>query len=175
MPSARHAGYGSRAAAAIAAGLERRAGARLAAPSRRRSALVLVTPSLPSPAVRAASRRKARSGIQACPVRDVLDQIGDKWSTLIVQTLAPGPQRFGALRRAVPDISQRMLTQTLRDLQRDGLVSRTVFPTVPPSVEYRLTPLGASLLEPLRGLIAWAEANHAAITASRQAFEREAP
>ena len=75
-----------------------------------------------------------------CPIRDVLDQIGDKWSTLLLLTLADGPQRFGAIKRMVPDISQRMLTQTLRDLQRDGLINRTVFPTTPPSVEYRLTP-----------------------------------
>ena len=71
----------------------------------------------------------------------------------------------------VPDISQRMLTQTLRDLQRDGLIDRTVFPTTPPSVEYRLTKLGRSLLEPLAGLIAWADKHHPAIKAARQAFD----
>ena len=85
--------------------------------------------------------------------------------------LADGPQRFGQLRRAVPDISQRMLTQTLRDLQRDGLVARRVFPTQPPSVEYRLTPLGRSFLKPLVKLIAWSERNHGAIRAAREAFE----
>jgi len=106
-----------------------------------------------------------------CPVREVLDQIGDKWSTLLLLTLADGPQRFGAIKRMVPDISQRMLTQTLRDLQRDGLINRTVFPTTPPSVEYRLTPLGQSLLEPLAGLIGWADAHHAAIRAARQEFD----
>ena len=85
----------------------------------------------------------------ACPVRDVLDQLGDKWSTLLVITLADGPRRFSALRRAVPDISQRMLTQTLRDLERDGLITQ-VYPTKPPSVDYRLSALGRLLLEPWR-------------------------
>jgi DNA-binding HxlR family transcriptional regulator len=109
-----------------------------------------------------------------CPVRQVLDKIGDKWSVLLIITLARQPHRFGALRRAVPDISQRMLTQTLRDLQRDGLVSRHVYPTVPPSVEYRLTPLGQSLMEPLSHLIRWAETHFDAICAARSAFDRAA-
>jgi|FEC22Drversion2_1045045.scaffolds.fasta_scaffold00908_17 DNA-binding HxlR family transcriptional regulator len=104
-----------------------------------------------------------------CPVRDVLGQIGDKWSTLIIVTLAERPHRFGEVRRAIPDISQRMLTQTLRDLERDGLISRTVFPTKPPSVEYKLTALGRSLLGPLAGVIRWADRNHRAIRASRAA------
>lgn len=104
---------------------------------------------------------------EACPVRGVLDRIGDKWSVLIVLTLAGAPHRFGALRRAVPDISQRMLTQTLRDLERDGLLSRTVFPTKPPSVEYALTSLGESLLVPLQALVRWADEHHAEILAAR--------
>ncbi len=107
-----------------------------------------------------------------CPVRNVLDQIGDKWSTLFIQILGERPHRFGELRRAVPDISQRMLTQTLRDLQRDGLVAREVFPTVPPGVEYRLTPLGRSLLEPLGHLVRWAAENHAEIRQARERFEK---
>jgi DNA-binding HxlR family transcriptional regulator len=111
------------------------------------------------------------NGFADCPIRDVLDQIGDKWSTLFISLLGEKPHRFGELRRAVPDISQRMLTQTLRDLQRDGLVSRHVYPTVPPSVEYRLTPLGHSLLEPLSHLIRWAEVHHAHIKAARGEFE----
>jgi len=106
-----------------------------------------------------------------CPVRGVLDQVGDKWSTLLVMILAGGPHRFGALRRAVPDISQRMLTQTLRDLQRDGLIARQVFPTRPPSVEYRLTELGHSLVGPLAGLIQWANANHPTIRLARRAYD----
>ena len=103
-----------------------------------------------------------------CPVRDVL---GDKWSTLIIGLLGEKPHRFGELRRSIPDISQRMLTQTLKDLQRDGLVDRTVFATVPPSVEYKLTPLGHSLLSPLGILIEWAETHHGAIRLARQAYE----
>lgn len=106
-----------------------------------------------------------------CPVRDVLDRLGDKWSTLILLALSGGPARFSALNRAVPDISKRMLTQTLRDLERDGFVGREVFPTKPPSVEYRLTPLGFTMLEPLANLIRWAEERHAAIRAARLRFD----
>ena len=109
-----------------------------------------------------------------CPVRDVLDQIGSKWSTLMLVVLWDQPRRFGALKRAIPDISQRMLTQTLRDLQRDGLIGREVFGTVPPSVEYALTPLGRSLLEPLAVLIQWAAAHHAAIQSARSEFDARA-
>lgn len=108
-----------------------------------------------------------------CPVRDVIDHLGDKWSTLLLIALADGPRRFGVLRRTVPDISQRMLTQTLRDLLRDGLIERRVFPTKPPSVEYSLSALGASLLEPLAGLVTWAERHHAEIRAARARFDAE--
>jgi DNA-binding HxlR family transcriptional regulator len=109
-----------------------------------------------------------------CPVRQVLDQIGDKWSTLMLLALSEKPYRFGELRRLIPDISQRMLTQTLRDLQRNGLITRTVFPTNPPSVEYRLTPLGQSLLGPLNALVRWAETNYARIISARDQFDRKA-
>jgi DNA-binding HxlR family transcriptional regulator len=119
------------------------------------------------------SRAEAPVAITDCPVRDVLDHIGDKWTTLIVLTLSARPYRFGELRRSIPDISQRMLTQTLRDLQRDGLVSRHVFPTLPPSVEYRLTPLGTSLLAPLSELIQWANAHHGEIRVARDKFKHE--
>ena len=108
-----------------------------------------------------------------CPVRDVLDRLGDKWSTLLLIVLAAGPQRFNALHRAVPDISKRMLTQTLRDLERDGLITRHVFPTKPPSVEYRLAPLGRSLLDPLADLVTWAERSHAEIRRARARFDAE--
>lgn len=106
-----------------------------------------------------------------CPVRDVLDRVSDKWSTLMIITLAGGPHRFGQLHRAIPDISKRMLTQTLRDLERDGLISRHVFPTKPPSVEYRLTHMGLSLLEPLAALIDWADTTHADIVTARAAYD----
>ncbi|WP_284311893.1 winged helix-turn-helix transcriptional regulator [Labrys miyagiensis] len=107
-----------------------------------------------------------------CAIRDILDRIGDKWSYLLIMTLAQRPHRFGELRRAIDDISQRMLTETLRSLQRDGLIERTVFPTTPPSVEYRLTERGRSLQEPMRGLIDWADAEMPAIKRSREAFDQ---
>ncbi len=106
-----------------------------------------------------------------CPVRDVMQQINGKWSTLLVEALSQRPYRFGELKRVVPDISQRMLTQTLRDLQRDGYVEREVFPTKPPSVEYRMTDLGRSLYEPLAQLLNWAEANHDNVRAARRRFD----
>lgn len=106
-----------------------------------------------------------------CPVRGVLDKISDKWSMLLVMTLASGPRRFNQLRREVPDISQKMLTQTLRDLQRDGMVARQVFDTKPPSVEYRLTPMGESIIVPFGHLIEWASRNHSGIGAARMVFD----
>lgn len=110
---------------------------------------------------------------ERCPVRDVLGHLGDKWSTLMLIVLAAGPRRFSALQRAVPDISKRMLTQTLRDLERDGLLSRHVFPTSPPSVEYSLTPLGQSLLDPIAYLVAWAERNHDEINEARARYDAD--
>ena len=107
-----------------------------------------------------------------CPVRDVLDRIGDQWSVLVILLLGgTGPTRFNALKRAIGDISQRMLAVTLRHLERDGLVSRTVFPTNPPQVEYALTDLGRSLLVRLDGLAAWAVDNHAPIKAARHRYD----
>ena len=103
-----------------------------------------------------------------CPVRDVLDRIGDKWSILVLRELEGGTLRFSHLRRRIDDISQRMLAQTLRQLESDGLVVREVFPTVPPSVEYTLTSMGLSLLTPIDQLVDWAEQNHQAIRAARQ-------
>ena len=117
-----------------------------------------------------------------CPVRDVLDRIGDKWSILMIMTLATRPQRFSELHRAIRDISKRMLTQTLRDLERDGLITRHVFPTKPPSVEYRLAPLGQSLLEPMANLIDWADRRYSesmppatALTAHPATFRAKSP
>jgi len=110
-----------------------------------------------------------------CPVRRVLDKIGDKWSMLVVLTLSGGPLRFSEVRRRIPDISQKMLTQTLRELQRDGMVDRHVFPTVPPAVEYRLTELGASILQPFGHLVIWAGQNMPEIEASRSRFDAAMP
>lgn len=108
-----------------------------------------------------------------CPaIRDVLSRVGDKWSVLIVGLLDSGPVRFNALRRSVEGISQRMLTLTLRGLERDGIVTRTVEPTTPPSVEYALTPLGRSLLKPIRALAAWAEQHRTAIAEARANFDK---
>jgi DNA-binding HxlR family transcriptional regulator len=107
----------------------------------------------------------------SCPVRDVLDRIGDRWSMLVICTLGEaGTLRFTALKRRIGDVSQRMLAQTLRRLEQDGLVSRKIFPTVPPRVDYALTPLGHSLLVPFMGLIAWATENHQAIQQTRLAY-----
>jgi len=111
--------------------------------------------------------RERRSLADICPIRDVLDRVGDKWSTLLIFTLAERSHRFGELRRAIPDISQRMLTQTLRELQEDGLISRTVHPTTPPSTEYALTDLGRSLVAPLTALARWAESHHDEIKKAR--------
>ena len=108
-----------------------------------------------------------------CPVRQVMQGIFGKWSTLLLQALGEKPYRFGELRRLVPDISQRMLTQTLRDLERDGYVYRTVHPTKPPSVEYGLTDLGVSMLLPLTELVIWADDNFAAVDAARRRFDAE--
>ena len=106
-----------------------------------------------------------------CAIRDVLDRIGDKWSMLMIMELATQSQRFSELHRAIPDISKRMLTQTLRDLERDGLVTRHVFPTRPPTVEYRLAPLGQSLLEPMAALVDWADRRYSDIHAARVRFD----
>ena len=107
----------------------------------------------------------------SCPVRNVLDRIGDKWTMLILVALAAAPRRFGELHRIVPDISKRMLTQTLRGLERDGLASRHVFPTKPPSVEYRLSNLGTSVLEPLAALIDWAEHHYPHVVQARVQYD----
>ncbi|XXF78748.1 helix-turn-helix domain-containing protein [Myxococcaceae bacterium GXIMD 01537] len=104
-------------------------------------------------------------------VREVLSLVGDKWSVLIVGVLGDGPLRFSELRRAIEGISQRMLTLTLRGLERDGLVTRTVFPTIPPRVDYALTPLGRTLLEPVQALATWAAASRSEIQAARDRFD----
>lgn len=104
-------------------------------------------------------------------VSEVLARVGDKWTVLVVSTLGDGPKRFNELRKALGSISQRMLTLTLRALERDGLVTRTVLPTNPPRVEYDLTRLGRSLLEPVSGLGLWARKNRPAIAQARARFD----
>src|SRR5215218_5831798 len=106
-------------------------------------------------------------------ISTLLSRIGDKWTVLVVQTLADGPRRFNELRREIPSVSQRMLTLTLRNLERDGLVSRTVTPSIPPRVDYELTALGQSLQKPISGLASWAMENVGAIHEAQERFDAE--
>ena len=120
-------------------------------------------------------RHKPVTDPNSCPhVREVLSRVGDKWTLLVVSVLADGEKRFSELRRTIEGISQRMLTLTLRGLERDGLVTRTVFPTIPPRVQYELTKLGHSLLEPVSSLALWARQNRSGIAAARQRFDAAA-
>jgi DNA-binding HxlR family transcriptional regulator len=104
-------------------------------------------------------------------ISTLLARIGDKWTVLVVQTLGEGSKRFNELRREIPSVSQRMLTLTLRNLERDGLVNRTVTPTIPPRVDYELTELGQSLLKPILGLANWALDNIEAIHDAQGHFD----
>lgn len=104
-------------------------------------------------------------------ISDVLARVGDKWSVLVVSRLGERPLRFNELRRSIGGISQRMLTLTLRGLERDGLITRTVFPTIPPRVDYALTPLGRDLLDPVSALSVWAVRNQAKIARARERFD----
>ena len=110
---------------------------------------------------------------EGCPaVREVLSRVGDKWSILVISLLSGRTRRFSDLRRDIEGISQRMLTLTLRGLERDGLVTRTIYPTIPPRVDYALTPLGRTLLEPVQGLAEWAERHRTKIQAARERYDR---
>ncbi|MEU9987440.1 helix-turn-helix domain-containing protein [Streptomyces sp. NPDC048045] len=109
----------------------------------------------------------------ACPIREVLDRVAGKWSVQILVAAARGPIRFTELERGIEGISRRMLTLTLRNLERDGLVTRTVHPTVPPKVEYELTPVAHELHETLRRLTDWAEHNRLYIAEARAAYDAE--
>lgn len=109
-----------------------------------------------------------------CDFRDVLSRIGDKWSLLVILMLERMPDRrarFSDLKRTIPGISQRMLTATLRNLERDGMLTRHVFPEVPPRVEYQLTPLGRELMKPVRGLVNWLETKWPEIRGARETFD----
>ena len=108
-----------------------------------------------------------------CPTRRVLDRIADKWTVLIIGSLATGTKRFGELRREVKGISQKVLTGTLRGLQRDGIIDRRIFATVPPKVEYSLTSLGRGLVGLLDSIRVWAESNIERVLAAQEAYERE--
>ena len=116
------------------------------------------------------SHRKVR--VEECPVREILDRIGDKWSVLVVSLLGEGRKRFSELRRSIDGVSQRMLTLTLRGLERDGLLTRTIFPTIPPRVDYELTKLGRSLRCAVEPLGSWARAHVADIHKARERFDK---
>ena len=107
-----------------------------------------------------------------CPTRYVLDVIADKWAALIIALLQEQPMRFTALHKGIGGISQKMLTQTLRSLERDGLVQRTVYAEVPPRVEYALTPLGQTLCKPIYALIKWSEENIEAVTTAQEQYDQ---
>ncbi|MBP1807194.1 winged helix-turn-helix transcriptional regulator [Rubellimicrobium aerolatum] len=132
----------------------------------------------------AAAAKKAPSGHQvtpatppwdvysaACPTRLVLDRLADKWALLILGRLAGGPIRFNQLRRQIEGVSQKVLSQTLKRLERDGLLSRRVVPTVPVTVEYAITPLGRTLSDTVRALARWAEANIESVLAAQAAYD----
>src|SRR3954452_21282439 len=106
-------------------------------------------------------------------ISGLLQRIGDKWTVLVVETLSSGSKRFNELRREIPSVSQRMLTLTLRNLERDGLVSRTVTPSIPPRVDYELTELGQSLQKPISGLASWAMENVERIHTAQARFDTE--
>ena len=110
-----------------------------------------------------------------CPTRLVLDRIADKWAVLILDRLRDGPVRFNQLRRTIKGISQKVLSQTLKKLERDGLISRAVFATVPVTVEYALTPLGRTLTDTIAALAHWAEHNIEAVLAAQQAYDAGSP
>lgn len=107
-----------------------------------------------------------------CPTRAVLDRVGDKWTVLVVLVLRDGPRRFSQVRDQIGGVAPKVLTQTLRRLERDGIVTRTVFPEIPPRVEYALTPLGRSLEHPIRVISGWAEENMPAVTRARESYDR---
>lgn len=107
-----------------------------------------------------------------CPTRVVLDRIADKWTVLVLGLLESGPRRFSDLQRGIGGITQKMLTQTLRELERDGLISRTVYPEVPPHVEYELTALGITLSEPIAAIRHWAEEHIREITLAQELYDK---
>lgn len=110
---------------------------------------------------------------EGCPSRRLLDRIGDRWTVLVVGALSNGPLRFSAIRRTVEGVSQKMLTQTLRGLERDGLVTRTVYAEVPPRVEYELTPAGRTLQQPLKSLERWSIEHFGHVAASWEQYDQQ--
>ncbi len=121
--------------------------------------------------VKSKSEKRVFNNNDECPIRNVVAQIGDKWSVLILFALVDGADRFNSLKSRVEGISQRMLTQTLRDLEREGYVNRTVYPEVPVRVEYALTKMGRGLVKPLYQLVSWADKHHDDIKRCRKAYD----
>jgi DNA-binding HxlR family transcriptional regulator len=116
--------------------------------------------------------QKKDVGIGFCPIRSTLDRVADKWTVLIIKFLDSGPIRFSELQHKIGSISQKMLAQTLREIERDGLINRTVYPTVPSRVEYSLTALGRSLQEPVAELNSWSEEHYGEVTAARELYDK---
>lgn len=128
---------------------------------------------------RTAAERRAEAGaaynayMAECPARQLLDRIGDKWVSLAINALADGPLRYSEVNQRLAGVSQKMLTQTLRNLERDGLLTRTVLPEVPVRVEYRLTPLGEELLPVMRTIKSWAEQHMDQVLTARAAYDAQ--
>ncbi|MFE7718854.1 winged helix-turn-helix transcriptional regulator [Nocardia rhizosphaerihabitans] len=128
---------------------------------------------------RTAAERRAEAGaaynayVAECPARQLLDRIGDKWVSLAINALADGPLRYSEVNQRLAGVSQKMLTQTLRNLERDGLLTRTVLPEVPVRVEYRLTPLGEELLPVMRTIKSWAEQHMDQVLTARAAYDAQ--
>lgn len=112
--------------------------------------------------------------MSGCRIREILERVGDKWSLQVIFHLGDGPHRFTALKRSIDGVSQRMLTVTLRGLERDGIVTRTMYPVIPPRVEYALTPLGGTLLDAAGIMVSWANAHLAEVDAARAAYDARA-
>src|ERR1700753_3102907 len=120
-----------------------------------------------------ASDQVTRPALTDCRARDVLHRVGDKWSVFVIDQLGQGSQRFSELRRSIDGITGRMLTVTLRGLERDGLVTRTMHPVIPPRVDYELTPMGATLLETIQQLMDWADSHAGDIYEARQVYDAQ--
>jgi DNA-binding HxlR family transcriptional regulator len=119
----------------------------------------------------AAASRPPRAPLTDCRAREVLHRVGDKWSVFVIDRLGQGSQRFSELRRSIDGITGRMLTVTLRGLERDGLVTRTIHPVIPPRVDYELTPMGTTLLQTIKQLIDWADSHVGDIYAARDEYD----
>ncbi|MEM6579841.1 MAG: helix-turn-helix domain-containing protein [Pseudomonadota bacterium] len=122
-------------------------------------------------ATQAKAEKRVFINNEECPIRNVISHFGNRWSMLVLFALVDGADRFNSIKSRVVGISQRMLTQTLRDLEREGYVDRTVYPEVPVKVEYELTEMGRGLVKPLYQLVSWAETHHDDIRRSRQAYD----